>query len=331
MEKPIVNNELRPLHLGELLDRAFRLYRRHFRVFVGIMIFPVGIATLTNLLTLTVRSNWLGSDSDTALSAGFHYWFWGAYVMYCLVYSIALAAGTHAVAEAYLGRSPTVRGAYASVRAKFWRVIDLFFSVVLRVLAAYPGAVFLLVFVGLPVTAATSNLIHPAPSITARNIIYLILGVYFGGSMALSVYLAVRYSLSIPALVFENLGVQASIHRSVYLTARRRWQVLLSTICALVVARIGVDLFELPFRVAILLTAGGGDWQRLLNFALVVSGGIGQAMTGSLVVIVLALCYYDARIRKEAFDLQLMLASLERPSPTTLVNSPSLDSLDPQA
>jgi hypothetical protein len=251
--------------------------------------------------------------------------------MYCLVYSIALAAGTHAVAEAYSGRSPTVRGAYASVRAKFWRVIDLFFSVVLRVLAAYPGAVFLLVFVGLPVTAATSNLIHPAPSITARNIIYLILGVYFGGSMALSVYLAVRYSLSIPALVFENLGVQASIHRSVYLTARRRWQVLLSTICALVVARIGVDLFELPFRVAILLTAGGGDWQRLLNFALVVSGGIGQAMTGSLVVIVLALCYYDARIRKEAFDLQLMLASLERPSPTTLVNSPSLDSLDPQA
>jgi hypothetical protein len=50
-------------------------------------------------------------------------------------------------------------------------------------------------------------------------------------------------------------------------------------------------------------------------------------MTGSLVIIVLALRYYDARIRKEAFDLQLMLASLERPSPTALVNSPSLDSL----
>lgn len=121
-------NEFRPLTLGELLDRAFRLYRRHFRVFVGIMIFPVGIATLTNLLTLTIRADWFGSGSDTAQSTGFRYWFWGAFAMYCLVYSIALAAATHAVAEAYLGRSPTVRGAYESVRAKFWRVIDLFLA-----------------------------------------------------------------------------------------------------------------------------------------------------------------------------------------------------------
>jgi hypothetical protein len=122
-------NELRPLTLGELLDRAFRLYRRHLRVFVGIMIFPVGIATLTNLLTLMIRGNWLGSGSETAQSAGFRYWFWGAYAVYWLVYSIALGAGTHAVAEAYLGRSPSVQGAYAAVRAKFWKVVGLVLNV----------------------------------------------------------------------------------------------------------------------------------------------------------------------------------------------------------
>lgn len=157
------------------------------------------------------------------------------------------------------------------------------------------------------------NRIHLAPSITTRNIIYLIVGVYFCGFMALAAYLAVRYSVSIPALVFENLGVQASIRGSVYLTAGRRWQMLVATICAVGVAYIGVNVFELPFRVALLLTAGSGSWQRILASAQVISGGIGQAMTGSLVIIVLALCYYDARIRKEAFDLQLMLVALERP------------------
>jgi hypothetical protein len=34
-------------------------------------------------------------------------------------------------------------------------------------------------------------------------------------------------------------------------------------------------------------------------------------------MIVLVLCYYDTRIRKEAFDLQFMMASLDRPSPAT--------------
>ena len=32
--------DLRPLTLGELLDRSFSLYRRHFWLFVGIMALP---------------------------------------------------------------------------------------------------------------------------------------------------------------------------------------------------------------------------------------------------------------------------------------------------
>ena len=32
--------ELRPLTLGELLDRTFQLYRNHFWLFVGIMAIP---------------------------------------------------------------------------------------------------------------------------------------------------------------------------------------------------------------------------------------------------------------------------------------------------
>jgi hypothetical protein len=305
-------NELRPLTLGELLDRAFRLYRRHFRVFVGIMIFPVGIGTLTNLLTLTIRSNWLASGSDTAQSAGFRYWFWSGYAVYWLVYSIALGAGTHAVAEAYLGHNPSVRGAYAAVRAKLWKVVGLVLNVGLRVLVALVGGPLLLVYASLPVGRVIGPLIPHARSTTI--VIKSIIGIVVLGSDPLAVFVALRYAVSVPALVFENLGIQASIHRSIFLTKGRRWQILLATICAVVVARIGVDVFEFPFRVAELLTAGSGHWQPLLSFARVVSGGMGQAMTMPLLIIVLALCYYDARIRKEAFDLQLMLASLEPPS-----------------
>ena len=47
--------ELRPLSLGELLDRTFSYYRSHFWVFVGIMavpqVFLVGVDLLRQALT----------------------------------------------------------------------------------------------------------------------------------------------------------------------------------------------------------------------------------------------------------------------------------------
>jgi hypothetical protein len=182
----------------------------------------------------------------------------------------------------------------------------------LRVMVVFSTAPLLLIYVGIPVASAMRPLIHPGRLTTI--VINSIVGIVVLGSEALAVFFASRYAVSVPALVFENLGIQAANRRAVYLTKGRRWQILLATIFALLFANIGVGLFEFPFRVAARLTARSGHRQGLLSFAQVVSGGIGQAMLGSLVIIVLALCYYDARIRKDAFDLQLMLASLEPPS-----------------
>ena len=52
-----------------------------------------------------------------------------------------------------------------------------------------------------------------------------------------------------------------------------------------------------------------------LTFVSAVSGAVGGAITGPLLMIVLVLCYYDSRIRKEAFDLQFMMSSLDHPTP----------------
>ena len=38
--------DLRPLTIGEILDRTFNLYRRHFVLFLGIMV-PVSYTHLT--------------------------------------------------------------------------------------------------------------------------------------------------------------------------------------------------------------------------------------------------------------------------------------------
>jgi hypothetical protein len=43
------------------------------------------------------------------------------------------------------------------------------------------------------------------------------------------------------------------------------------------------------------------------------AGFIAGSITGPLATIGLSLLYYDERVRKEAFDLQLMMSSLDAP------------------
>jgi hypothetical protein len=49
-------------------------------------------------------------------------------------------------------------------------------------------------------------------------------------------------------------------------------------------------------------------WANLLG---TISGAIGGAFTGPLMIVAFAVLYYDLRVRKEGLDLELMLASLE--------------------
>ncbi len=48
--------ELRPLSLGELLDRAFTLYRANFWVFAGIMAFPAALRVPVTFFLLRFNS-----------------------------------------------------------------------------------------------------------------------------------------------------------------------------------------------------------------------------------------------------------------------------------
>jgi hypothetical protein len=74
-------------------------------------------------------------------------------------------------------------------------------------------------------------------------------------------------------------------------------------------------VFQGPFYLTIALMGIKGQLPAWLALAMSVSGVLGGALTGPLLMIVLVLCYYDLRIRKEGFDLQFMMTSLPEPKP----------------
>jgi hypothetical protein len=117
------------------------------------------------------------------------------------------------------------------------------------------------------------------------------------------VYLALSYSVSVPAAVFENLKAGKALERSTELTEGYRGRIFglyffywLMSYIVTFSARYLVRLHDPAFLGTVLI-----ECVRFFS----------GALTTPVLLIAFALLYYDLRVRKEAFDLQYMMASLD--------------------
>ena len=308
--------ELRPLSLGELLDRTFRLYRNNFWLFTGIMAVPSALSIPFSVLFFSTQTSALaGVPPSPKVLGGMIFYGLTFFVLFFAVYAVAIGATTLAVSEIYLGQTISIRGAFGKVRGNVWRIIGV---VVVALLRAY-GMLILAVF-GMAIAIGISSLaIAAAGSGPSRIVAGIVVGVvvvlaYLAG-IVLWLWWSLRYAVSIPALLLERVGVLAALRRSVYLTRGRRWQMLVTILLCSIIAYVGIIVFQGPFFMTMLFSMRSGHVPEWLAYASAMSGAIGGAITGPVLLIALVLCYYDTRIRKEAFDLQFMMSTLDQPAP----------------
>jgi hypothetical protein len=189
--------DLRPLTLGELLDRSFSLYRHHFWLFVGIMALPslLGLAFGVLIAVFTPQQASPGSVSAEANPAeilGAALWFaaavFGMLVVYFITYVVALGATTVAVSQIYTGQPVSIRSAYAPLRGRVPRLALLLVLVALR-----------LIGVGLLLLAV----IGVAAAIGARGAPIVGLLALFAGGLAAAVlwlWIVLRYAVAVPRM-----------------------------------------------------------------------------------------------------------------------------------
>jgi hypothetical protein len=295
--------DLRPLSIGELFDRAFVLYRRHFWLFVGITAVPGVFALALTLLQSAIQNPATqGIDPDSPeFEAAALAMLWPiagvlvVIVLYFVVYMVALGATTFAVSEVYLGRTATIAQVYGRMKGRVGSLLWLLFLVSGRLFAIWMLAA---IVIGM---AAAINPVFGAITMLA----------VVGAGGLLTLFLMLRYGVSVPALVLEGHGARAAIKRSIELTRGRLGRVFLLVICATMVTYGTLMLFQGPF-VGMAMFIGVDTWPGFwLNVAGAVLGTIGTTVTSPFMIIGLALIYYDARIREEGFDLEVMLAALD--------------------
>ncbi len=294
---------LRPLGVGDIVDRTIGLYRASPALFLVLAALPyIVLALITLALNLlfvhttpfsTLPTNVFDPTSfSTSFTpeqiAGFAIFGVVITVVSVVVLSVQSAAIVDAMSKRYLGQPTTIAeslrvGLRASVR------------LILASVVAFVSFIVVLI-VGVIVLAVASAALHnPLPAIVGGIALFVL------------IFYVIASLMPLPAVVtLEQRGPVSGIRRSWGLAGGARWRILgLLTLVSILQGILGV-LFAFIF-LGTIATEGAAKTvlQEVANLAV-------NALWAPIQWGVFTLLYYDLRVRKEAFDLQLAAESIPR-------------------
>lgn len=266
MSAPSSTPQLRPLGVGEILDAGFRLVRRRFGTLV--------VCTLVVATPLTVISTLLQLSTDPE-SFDFS------------------SDGTTADAEG------------SAIAASLISNVIQYVMIVLIVAACFRAVS--AAYLGQEVRARESlrfAVTRMIPLLVALLLVTLALIPAFLLLLVPGIWLGVRLSMTFPAIVFERLGPLAGMARSFRLVKGHWWRTFGVFLVAVLL------MFVLSFALgAVLGIVTGVVAPGSEALAAVVMAVVTILVSAALYPVwaaITAVLYYDLRVRKEGFDLELM-------------------------
>ncbi|MCB0018864.1 MAG: hypothetical protein KDE09_13825 [Anaerolineales bacterium] len=260
---------LQPLSLGQLLDRAFRLYRQHFLSFVGI----IAIVQIPAIALQAVYVQTLDATAGGLICLG------ALLVMIGAIFSLlGQAALVRSVGLNYLGQACSFRDAYADIRERWTSVIGMFLLLGLMVFAIMIG-----------------------------SLVAIIVG-WMSMLGMLMYFSAVVARLALIVLVLERLGASDAIWRAWAIGRRRFWWTLgfmfILSILSLMITAGPSALVTFGLQAASGATPGSSV---LISIAQNSVSALLQILYLPLQTAALVVMYVDYRVRYEGFDLALQL------------------------
>ena len=256
-------SQIRPLSLGEILDRTFQFYRKEFLLFVGIAAIPQTLVLGAQILSLTMRSS---ASGGAIAAAGLSLL---VLALIGLVASaVSQAAASAALSDIYLGQPTSIGAAFDKIRGSVGRMTGIVFG------------------------------------------LGLLIGIGFICLIIPGIYLALIWSLAIPAAVIEDLGFAECRDRSKMLTEGALGRIFVIYLLVIIVkygVSIGIGAIVGGIGGAILGKAAIGSvaFSAILQLA----GFFSATLVGPIGMIAFTIAYYDQRVRKEGFDIQFMMQS----------------------
>lgn len=234
----------------------------------------VGIFALPYLVVLAFRLVGLVFQSPTPQISNILMnlvWSMGALFLILIVSAASQAAAVVAVSNLHLDRPASVMDSFSTVKGEI------------------PGVIGVSLLVGMASGVAFLAFIVPG------------------------VLLLIMWSLAVPAKVLEHRSATDSMSRSMELTKGSRGRIFVIGLLIFVLS-IGVSwLLQWPILISAGFSMKTGIQRMAIGWQVValVADFVSRSLVGALGTIALSLVYYDQRVRKEAFDLQLMMSTID--------------------
>ncbi|HEV7236726.1 MAG TPA: glycerophosphoryl diester phosphodiesterase membrane domain-containing protein [Ktedonobacteraceae bacterium] len=320
---PIISR-LRPRTVAEILDQAFRLYRKHFLTFVAIIAVvhvPLQLATqiisalllgnLTSYESNAFSGNFSGNSFSSATTNSlFSYLgvFYAATVVLALLYGLLLSlsqgALTAEIANSHLDKPVSFSDGYRQMFSRLGSLLGvIFLELGIGIVVFIPIILLFVLALGIGLNSAFSS---GGGSSSAGS------GAFIGlicfscfliiPAFLLFAYVFVRFYVVTPVIMVERLGPVQALRRSWELI-RNYWWRTFGLLVVLAILGYIVQLGPTALVQAIITIFLPRDFvvQQLI------SGVITVFTTLIFIPIQLTavtLYYFDLRVRKEGFDLE---------------------------
>ena len=306
-----MDEKLRPLTLGEILDRTAQLYRRNFWTFAGVSAVPV-VATFAVFVPIGVAMGFMGlfNARNATPSTGSIIGITAAALVIGL--PVLLAAGvvsqaslTKTAIGAHMGQKIEVREAIDSVWPRFWRYLWL-----IVLLGLLVGVVPFAVAGGIAVTLTALGAVGDA---VVRVFTGILSFLAIAAAVVYCIWRWLCYSIAMAACIVEEKTGWQSIKRANLLSKGTRGRIfvmyLLVGAISMVIAMVA-DVF-LFLGIAIATALGGSKFGPAVAVVGLILNLLARFVLQMLItpipVIALVLFYYDQRVRTEGYDIELMM------------------------
>ncbi len=329
---------LRPLGIGDLFDTIFRLYRNNFLVFIGIaaliqipMILiqmalevALGRQSTADLMQIINELPFFNpqTDSVTDLPIANPLLYYGLSFVLVLLQIIVVqqllnGAMANAIARRYLGQPVSVLEAYnfGARRLSALLIVGVLVGILTIVVAVVLGGIY---FGGLFLMVSVATTQSGARAAVAAILALLLMLLLLIVAVIVFAMIALRFLFVTQAVVLEDHGPLEALGRSWKLIGGSFWRVLGIVVLLMILVQIVVWIPVIIISMVLSLMLGGAA-DPLQNYLLRQSITLLTTYAAQILVLPISLSaytllYYDLRVRKEGYDLQLRAAHVTNPT-----------------
>ena len=296
---------MRPMGITDILDETVELYKSSFVLLVGIAaVLNVPYSLFERYYYASKASHILsnpGAGMPTKDMAGF----WGAtawgLLFVLLTAPIITGALTYAISERYLGRKVTILGSFKRV---FSLSIfgKLFLAILVKALILVVPVVAAALAVGMAMVSAVMG--HS----TMIPLAFGLGAVGLAGGVA-AAYVLLRLAVLEPTIVVEGKGFGSAFSRAWGFMHGNMVKCVSLLLLGWLVTSIVESVLSGPTQLVIMTKGAAVSPAFLILHAVI--GAVASTILSPVMSIVTILLYYDIRIRREGFDLELLAKDLD--------------------